>query len=294
MAITTKGKSWEFVNSLWIVLSFIPFLYWVSILIAGLKTQTKNWIFFGILYSLPFFSLFLIFPNNAPEIVKNIWAIAFISAHLTTIFHSFGIRKQYLLKISGEKEEDVQQKNTQQTIIEAVPAEYRPFLNKIYSLRADIIKQIEYSEKNNFTIVDGLETLVNSHVEQTEEIIRRDIQLQKILKNAGDMELTKSVAQLKLRLQSAQTPELKQEYQKTIDRYEQHRNSLKDITEQREILTLRMNSAYMSLKQVKIDLLKMENLDNQKQIEVFKDFEEKTNELSYYLKALKDSYSEEI
>jgi len=38
----------------------------------------------------------------------------------------------------------------------------------------------------------------------------------------------------------------------------------------------------------------MENLDNQKQIEVFKDFEEKTNELSYYLKALKDSYSEEI
>lgn len=293
MAVTSKGNSWEFINSLWLILVFVPFLYWAGLLVAGIRANVKKWIFYGALYAVPFFSLFLVFPGNPSENVEGVWVFTFMVTWLIAIIHSFLIRPQYLRALADEPEIPSKKSTQKRNPAPDMTGEYAAFMRKVANIRNDILRQIESSKAYENDIVNEIKTSLENYLEQTRQLMERDQKLKMLLRNFNQAEIDTSVKKLEYRMTQTTNPELKREYQNSIERYNKHRHSLQDIRDQREVIRLRLNSSFMSLKQLKMDLIKMESLETHEQREhVFNTFEQKTTDLQSYLKYLKQSYDE--
>lgn len=125
MGLTNKGKLWEFLNSLWIIFSFVMLLHYVGFFWIGIRTKTKKWVLFGLVY----FLLCFILPTYAsglPDgVLKDIMFTVYIISWIVCIVHSFFCRKEYLLR--------------REAILNARPQKYTQLRQKI---------QAEYNYSN--------------------------------------------------------------------------------------------------------------------------------------------------
>ena len=100
MAVTTKGRRWEILHSLWLawMLTF-GFLSWVAFLYIGFRVRQKKWIIWGVLYSVPF--VVFVFSYNAwlPDPLVTVMNILRPLVAIATIFHALKVRKEYLLRL---------------------------------------------------------------------------------------------------------------------------------------------------------------------------------------------------
>lgn len=103
--ITSKGKDWEFRNSIWMLwtlLSFGVFNY-ISFFYIGRKVKQKKWSRAGIVY----LAIFII-SMSAPDSFAGLLIIGWI----VSIIHVFRIRTEYLLRlealqVSGMKNKEI-------------------------------------------------------------------------------------------------------------------------------------------------------------------------------------------
>lgn len=103
MSITSKGKRWEWLHSLWIGWTFtLGFFDWVAFFYIALRAKRKRRAAWGLLYLVPFV-LAMIFAGG-PAFAG--W-IGGVTVTLTLvlgaigIFHVFWIRKEYLLRLDA-------------------------------------------------------------------------------------------------------------------------------------------------------------------------------------------------
>lgn len=165
------------------------------------------------------------------------------------------------------------------------------YLQKAQQLRNEINKKIEDSDRFDTFIVQDLKPLVNKYVEQIKELVERDKKIERVLQNSSIDKIDSAISELNRRLQSTQNPELKREYEKSIAKYFKHKKSLQEFAEQREMINLRLESTVMSLSEIKFDLLKMETITSEQEgRNLYKQFEEKTQDLTNYLSALRNDY----
>ncbi len=103
MSITSKGKRWELLHSLWIGWTFtLSFFNWIAFFYIALRAKRKRWAAWGLLYSVPFV-LAMIFaggPAFAGWIGDAIVALTLLLG-AAGIFHAFWIRKEYLLRLDA-------------------------------------------------------------------------------------------------------------------------------------------------------------------------------------------------
>ncbi len=97
MALTNRGKFWEFRKSLWVMWAFTVFLGGVGMVKAGRNVKRKKWQVFGYLY--------LISTTSSAFAAELIYPYAYLAYFVMTviglvcIFHTFGIRKEYLVRL---------------------------------------------------------------------------------------------------------------------------------------------------------------------------------------------------
>ncbi|ANU09680.1 hypothetical protein BBH88_04895 [Planococcus antarcticus DSM 14505] len=93
-SLTSKGKAWEYRNSLWILWTLLTlgFLNYVSFFYISRKVKQKKWFRAGIVYSI-FFILF--------ALAEGAFTGIFIISWLVSIFHVFKIRTEYLLRLEA-------------------------------------------------------------------------------------------------------------------------------------------------------------------------------------------------
>lgn len=96
MSITSRGKKWEILNSLWILFTFtLAFFNWISFFHIGRKVKCKKWIFSGIIYSIPF--ILVMVTGGANDFVAGLTIILGIIG----IVHAFMIRTEYLIRLEA-------------------------------------------------------------------------------------------------------------------------------------------------------------------------------------------------
>lgn len=105
-AITSKGKKWEILNSIWILWTILTFgaLNYVSFFYIAYRVKQRKWTILGIIYSIPFILLMA----TSDIIGKNSWLydvimLIYFIAWITSIFHAFRIRPEYLLRLEAYK-----------------------------------------------------------------------------------------------------------------------------------------------------------------------------------------------
>ena len=102
MSITSKGKSWELLHSLWIgwTILTLGLFNWIAFVYIGIRAKQRKWILWGLLYSGPFlFSIF--YGPEAPEWLVNLGVALELLLWAVSILHAFIARKEYLLRLEA-------------------------------------------------------------------------------------------------------------------------------------------------------------------------------------------------
>jgi Helix-hairpin-helix motif len=122
--ITDRGKSWELLNSLWIITAFVPLLNWTPFLYIGIRANQSKWIYIGLIYSIPFILSML---AGTFKQLANLGSLTALIALIFSIPHAFMLRKEYLIR------QDILDRNSAKTIQlmrQKISAEYgTPFSN---------------------------------------------------------------------------------------------------------------------------------------------------------------------
>ncbi len=172
-------------------------------------------------------------------------------------------------------------------------SEHEKFLREIGEIRNDIMQRIQSSKEFKKGVVSDIKPLVDNYIAQVRELIDRDKQVKQVIESHSLSDIDEKIFEINSKMSATTSPELKAEYRKSLDRYISHKKSLKEFYDQREMIKLRMDSTLMSLREVKFDLLRLQNLNSDEQRhEFFKLFDSKSTDLSDYLSSLKEAYNE--
>lgn len=124
--LTSKGKAWEYRNSLWMLWTLLTlgFLNYVSFFYIARKVKQKKWFRAGIVYSV-FFIIFVLAPDDFTGIFLISWAVS--------IFHVFKVRTEYLLRLEAIQALGLENRELSK-LREIISKEYdRPEENRVIS-----------------------------------------------------------------------------------------------------------------------------------------------------------------
>ncbi len=106
MSVTSKGRRWEILHSLWIgwTLFTIGFFNWIAFLYIGFRIKQRKWIFWGLFYSIPLVVIILTESFFGPPVSQPAWLrysipVLLPGLWIVSVFHAFRIRKEYLLRL---------------------------------------------------------------------------------------------------------------------------------------------------------------------------------------------------
>src|SRR5215217_1710745 len=107
MSVTTKGRRWEILHSLWIGWTFTLSLFnWVAFLYIGFRTRQWTWMLWALFYSAPLVTIISVGPPvNLPTWLVTVIGLLFLGLGVISIFHAFRVRKEYLMHLEALKRE---------------------------------------------------------------------------------------------------------------------------------------------------------------------------------------------
>ena len=106
MSVTSKGRRWEILHSLWIGWTFtLGFFNWVAFLYIGLRARRARWAIWGVFYSVPFVLAMIFAGSPAFEgWIGDLTVALTLLLGLISIFHAFRVRKEYLIRLGALRE----------------------------------------------------------------------------------------------------------------------------------------------------------------------------------------------
>ncbi len=112
MSVTSKGRRWEILHSLWIGWTFtLGFFNWVAFFYIGLRTRHPKWIFWGLFYSIPFVLMMAyIAPTRSGDTwLGNLTIFLQLVQAVASPLHAFWIRNEYLLRLEVSQKRKAEQ-----------------------------------------------------------------------------------------------------------------------------------------------------------------------------------------
>lgn len=159
-------------------------------------------------------------------------------------------------------------------------------------LKAVILQQSKRVGTERSPLGDDAEKTLDEYVNRIRELGVKDDELEEIIAGIPVGDLDRDLVRLRERLAVEQTEYLRREYQHSIEEIERQKRSYADLRNRKEVLRLRMKSAVNSLKQLQIDLARMQGMSESGESARFGQFKDRTRELSEYLDDLRQGYEE--
>lgn len=159
-------------------------------------------------------------------------------------------------------------------------------------LKSVILQQSKRVETDRSPLGDDAEKTLDEFVNRIRELGVKDDELEEIIAGIPVGDLDRDLVRLRERLAVEQTEYLKREYQHSIEEVERQKKSYADLRNRKEVLRLRMKSAVNSLKQLQIDLARMQGMSEPGGSARFGQLKDRTRELSEYLDDLRQGYEE--
>src|SRR5918995_895480 len=100
MSVTTKGRDWEILHSLWIGWTFTFGLFnWIAFLYIGIRAKHWKWILWGVLYLVPIAVVILLLAADASAALGVPAVLLTFGVGVASIFHAFWLRGDYLRRL---------------------------------------------------------------------------------------------------------------------------------------------------------------------------------------------------
>jgi len=186
--------------------------------------------------------------------------------------------------------------------------EYGPYaelVSQAYSLREAIAAQValpakaeqkkeaKKKDENSTSFVDhDLLPTLDSYVEQVCLLAKRTYEVDKLMELIPMADLQKDKKKLLEKRAQKNGIALQKEYEKSVAEIERQETSYIELSEQHELMELRIQSSVNTLKQMRIDLARLAAMDGKDASGSDQIVIDKTAELNRYLADLRAAYSE--
>jgi class 3 adenylate cyclase len=183
---------------------------------------------------------------------------------------------------------------------------YRELVDEAKATRAAIVAQLGAGvqpkakakakrgrEAGQSDLVDGdfLPTL-DSYVEQVSVMAKRTYEVDRIIEYIPMEALAADKEGLRRKIDAQPGESLLREYRKSMSEIDRQETSFNELKEQREVLELRMRSSVNTLKQMRIDLARLQGMSDRDDNASARAVKDKTAELNRYLDDLRSGYDE--
>lgn len=159
-------------------------------------------------------------------------------------------------------------------------------------IRVRILRQVKGLKGAN-PLGDDFETVLENYIRQIKELTVRDRDIDNIISTIPVRDLDKELQSTQAELDQATEPRMRAEYEKAVEQIGKQKKAYGEMVSEQKVLKLRLNNALNSLKQLEIDLARMNSLSSGKDIAASAPaIKEKSNELNDYLNDLRSGYQE--
>ncbi len=159
--------------------------------------------------------------------------------------------------------------------------------------RDEIVKAIRAGKGDDEFGKDMIPTL-DRYVEQVKLLTHSVNEIDGIVASIPTADLAKDREALLVRMKDDLSPNLRDEYRRSVSEIEKQEKACKDLEDQREVLRLRLNSSVNALKQIKIDMARLKALPEAGEQKAIGEIRQKAADLAGYLDDLKVGYEESI
>jgi hypothetical protein len=228
------------------------------------------------------------------------WGFGFLMHIVTAVPELFGMKKK--LKLSGfsflkdpvlsfltNQNKPVSQEKEVNSVMNIKNADNKKIYFQALSLKDSLLRKIEKNQLIKQKIGSDIEKNIVNCIDHIGELLIRDDEIIQILDNITEEDIDKRLIELKRKYEETIHENLKSEYKKSIENYERHKKSCIELLNQKEMITLRISSAMMSLKQLEIDITNMKEITSVDNTSL-RIFEEQSEDLNKYVYNLKESY----
>ncbi|HSV56728.1 MAG TPA: adenylate/guanylate cyclase domain-containing protein [Magnetospirillaceae bacterium] len=172
-----------------------------------------------------------------------------------------------------------------------VPGQYAPLYAEAEAAKDAIAAQVRASGKDSPFDKDLLPSL-EEYVGQVRLLTQTVNEIDSILEAVPMKSLARDKSELQVKLGGDAGPSLKAEYQKALKEIEKQETSFRDLTDQREVLRLRLKSSVNALKQMQLDIARLRAHPDSTRTASLDQLRSRTGELSQYLGDLLKGYEE--
>lgn len=218
------------------------------------------------------------------------WGIGLVS-HLAI----YNAKKKYLvdeLKEANLSWDDIRKQRLAGFSTSGTSSEYGDIFDKANHIKKELLDQLKSDTEFKKHYGDQLDQLLNNFTSQIKQLIEKEKELEKVLLDIDEEEVDKALSSLKTKHSQTDSSYLREEYEKLIKQYEKQKKSILEVKNQKEVIYLRVTSAFTYLKQMQLDMTRMKNISSTKESVYFKELKHKSSELSEYIDDLKKSYKE--
>ncbi|MEI8093332.1 MAG: adenylate/guanylate cyclase domain-containing protein [Spirochaetales bacterium] len=166
-----------------------------------------------------------------------------------------------------------------------------PVVAKARSLRDSILAQAQGIKGGNPFGEDMTLTLDN-YVKQISELSSIEREIGRVVSSFGVTDLAAEEVVLRRKIEASTSATLKVEYEKSLSEIDKQKKSFDDLSEQQEILGLRITSSVKNLQQMQIDLARIKGLSDGQKEGYFLTIKDRSEELSRYLEDYREGLKE--
>jgi class 3 adenylate cyclase len=159
-------------------------------------------------------------------------------------------------------------------------------------LKANILEQAKKHKETKALLGDDIIPLLDTYVNQIGQLSLMEEEVANIINEMPMKDLEKDEVRLQMKKEKASSAALIKEYDKSIAEIDRQRKSFDSLKEQKEIISLRMNSSINSLKQMQIDIARMRSIRDGGEGAGLKMLKEKSQELHDYIEDFQEGLRE--
>ena len=169
--------------------------------------------------------------------------------------------------------------------------QYSPIYDEVAAIRDDIVRDIKSGKASDAVGKDMIPTL-DKYVDQVKLLSQSVNEIDAIVATIPTDALRRDRQALEAKREAADSQALKNEYTRSIEEIQKQEKACKELETQREMLRLRLGSSANALKQLKLDMARIQTLPEAREHQAMEELRQKASELTGYLDDLKTGYQE--
>lgn len=159
-------------------------------------------------------------------------------------------------------------------------------------IRAVIQGQYKKAKRSGAPIDRDFLDLLDRYVDQIAALDAKSMDVQQLIQGIPVSDLERDLAVLKKRKDSTDSEQLQSEYSESIKQVEKQKASYRQLTNQQEMLDLRLSSSLNALKQLQIDMVRVQSMSNSQDSSLLQDLRGRSDDLNLYLSDVERSFAE--